>query len=329
MLQTKLTNIPTNLVMGFLGVGKTTAILDLLKQKPKNENWAVLVNEFGKVGIDGAIYTAAGVTVKEIAGGCLCCAVGLPFQVSVNRLLKEVRPDRLLIEQTGLGHPKKVLDMLEIGSFKNVLELRASICLVDPEKLKDSRYTTHETFIDQIALSDVLVANKMDLAGQEAIKLFYQWVKNSRPEKALIAQTMQGQLDVAWLDMQRHPERQASFPNAHKITKLSSAENSNRELSNKTDGYQSFGHVFPAHSCFDYQQLNDFLSQLNVERIKGILNTNKGWLIINGIDSSIKYISTKPSVSSRIEIIASRNHLPGISNALNRIIENISLSSIF
>ena len=170
MLQKKLTNIPTNLVMGFLGVGKTTAILDLLKQKPKNENWAVLVNEFGKVGIDGAIYTAAGVTVKEVAGGYLCCAVGLPFQVSVNRLLKEVRPDRLLIEPTGLGHPKKVLDMLVTGSFKDVLALRASICLVDPEKLKDSRYTTHETFIDQIALSDVLVANKMDLTDQEAIK---------------------------------------------------------------------------------------------------------------------------------------------------------------
>lgn len=93
--------------MGFLGVGKTTAILDLFKQKPKNENWAVLVNEFGKIGIDGAIYSAAGITVKEVAGGCLCCAVGLPFQVSVNRLLKEVRPDRLLIEPTGLGHPKK------------------------------------------------------------------------------------------------------------------------------------------------------------------------------------------------------------------------------
>ena len=107
----QLRNIPTNLIMGFLGVGKTTAILDLLKQKPENESWAVLVNEFGKVGIDGAIFSAAGATVKEIAGGCLCCALAVPFQVAINRLLKEARPDRLLIEPTGLGHPKKVLDM--------------------------------------------------------------------------------------------------------------------------------------------------------------------------------------------------------------------------
>ncbi|MFK5947902.1 MAG: GTP-binding protein [Methylococcales bacterium] len=135
-MHNKLANIPCNLVMGFLGVGKTTAILGLLKQKPKNENWAELVNEFGQIGIEGAIYSAASVTVKEIAGGCLCCAVGLPFQVSINRLLKEVRPDRLLIEPTGLGHPKKVLDILLTGGFKEILQLRASICLVDPEKIK-------------------------------------------------------------------------------------------------------------------------------------------------------------------------------------------------
>jgi len=99
----KITNIPTNLIMGFLGVGKTTAILDLLKQKPQNENWAILVNEFGKVGIDGSIFSLAGATVKEVSGGCLCCATALPFQISINRLLKEVKPDRLLIEPTGLG----------------------------------------------------------------------------------------------------------------------------------------------------------------------------------------------------------------------------------
>ena len=318
MLHEKLTNIPTNLVMGFLGVGKTTAILDLLKQKPTNESWAVLVNEFGKIGIDGAIYTAAGVTVKEIAGGCLCCAVGLPFQVSVNRLLKEVSPDRLLIELTGLGHPKKVLDMLVKGSFKGVLDIRSSICLVDPEKLKDSRYTTHESFIDQIALSDVLVANKMDLADRDAIKLFHQWGKDSRPDKALIAQTIQGQLDVSWLDMPRNADRQTSFPNAHQITKISPAENTNYPLRNIADGYQSFGYIFPASSCFDYKLLNRLLNQLKAERIKGIFFTNKGWFIINSADGIIKYVPVSPSDNSRIEIIARQNHMQNIATALNQ-----------
>ncbi len=318
MLQTKLKNIPTNLVMGFLGVGKTTAILDLLKQKPKNENWAVLVNEFGKIGIDGAIYTAEGVTVKEIAGGCLCCAVGLPFQVSINHLLTEVRPDRLLIEPTGLGHPKKVLNMLVSGSNKEVLDIRASICLVDPEKLKDSRYTTHENFIDQIALSDVLVANKMDLADQKAIKLFHQYAENSNPKKALISETRQGQLDVSWLDIMRNTQRKAEFPNAHQVTQITVRENSHHTLNNMADGYQSFGHIFSEHTCFDYDLLNKVLNQLNLERIKGILNTNQGWFIVNGTDNTINYTTTTPSSKSRIETISRNNDFQAVSNALSQ-----------
>jgi G3E family GTPase len=318
MANQKISNIPTNIIMGFLGVGKTTAILDLLRQKPENENWAVLVNEFGKVGIDGAIYKAAGVTVKEIAGGCLCCAVGLPFQVSVNRLVKLTRPDRLLIEPTGLGHPKKVLDMLADGAFKSVLDLRAGICLVDPEKLKDSHYLTHENFIDQIALSDVLVANKIDLADCEAIKLFHRQSVNSSPPKALTAQTVQGRLDVSWLDIARNPERQASFPNAHQITKIYPSDSANASLSNQADGYQSFGHIFPLSSCFDYERLTGLLSQLNAERIKGILFTNKGWFIINGVVGVIEYVLSPPSDNSRIEIIARQNQFQDIADALNR-----------
>jgi len=134
----------------------------------------------------------------------------------------------------------------------------------------------------------------------------------------LTAQTIQGQLDVTWLDMPRQPKRQAEFPNAHKISKVYPANNVDHKSSNKADGFQSFSHIFPAQSCFDYKQLNDFLSQLKVERIKGILNTNKGWFIINGTDSKINYVPTPSSTNSRIEIIARQNHFKDISSALNQ-----------
>jgi len=317
MNTTKITNTPTNLVMGFLGVGKTTAILDLIKQKPKHENWAVLVNEFGKIGIDGAIYANAGVTVKEIAGGCLCCAVGVPFQISLNRLLKEVRPDRLLIEPTGLGHPQKVLNMLVSGSNKQVLDVRASICLVDPEKLKDSRYTTHENFIDQIALSDVLVANKIDLADQHAIRLFHQYAENSNPQKSLISETQQGQLDVSWLDLLRNPQRKAEFPNAHQQTKFS-VNTPDHSLSNMADGYHSSGHIFPKETVFDYNLVDKVFKQLSLERIKGVINTDQGWFIINGSGNTIDYIATQASSKSRIETISRENSFQGVSNALSQ-----------
>ncbi len=80
--------VPTNIITGFLGTGKTTSILNLLKQKPSNETWAVLVNEFGEIGIDGAILSDSGALIKEVPGGCMCCTAGVPMSVGINALLR-------------------------------------------------------------------------------------------------------------------------------------------------------------------------------------------------------------------------------------------------
>ena len=112
----------TNLITGFLGSGKTTSILHLLANKDPAEKWAVLVNEFGEVGIDGALLADSGAMVKEIPGGCMCCVNGLPMQVGLNTLLRQGKPDRLLIEPTGLGHPKQILDLLTAPVYEPWLE---------------------------------------------------------------------------------------------------------------------------------------------------------------------------------------------------------------
>ena len=127
--------LPTNIITGFLGVGKTTAILHLLKHKPENEKWAVLVNEFGEVGIDekffaGEFQEKNGVYIREVPGGCMCCVSGLSMQISLNMLLARAKPDRLLIEPTGLGHPKEILALLSNSHYLNILDLRATITLV-------------------------------------------------------------------------------------------------------------------------------------------------------------------------------------------------------
>ena len=119
---------PTNIIFGFLGAGKTTAILDLLARKPDNQRWAVLVNEFGEIGIDGKIISQAGVeagvAVKEVPGGCLCCVAGVPFQVGLTELVRSARPDRLIIEPTGLGHPKEIINTLQSKTNQQFIELQ-------------------------------------------------------------------------------------------------------------------------------------------------------------------------------------------------------------
>ena len=106
-----------NVITGFLGVGKTTAILNLLQQKPDDELWAILVNEFGEIGVDGGLLKGQAparddVMVFEIPGGCMCCAAGLPMEMALSQLFFLASPDRLIIEPTGLGHPAEVLSVL-------------------------------------------------------------------------------------------------------------------------------------------------------------------------------------------------------------------------
>ncbi len=103
--------IPCTIVTGPLSVGKTSFISRLLALKAPDERWAVLVNEFGALGIDGALVSGGaagqpGVVVRELAGGCLCCQAAGVLVPAIAQLLRQARnPARLLIEPSGLGHP--------------------------------------------------------------------------------------------------------------------------------------------------------------------------------------------------------------------------------
>ena len=138
--------IPVNLITGFLGVGKTTAIRHLLANHPADQKWAVLVNEFGEVGVDGALLAEQGVVIQEVAGGCLCCVAAPAFTTGLNRVIRQHRPDRILIEPSGLGHPAQVLDTLTGPLYAGTLEVRATLCLMDARHLSSPRHREHPEF---------------------------------------------------------------------------------------------------------------------------------------------------------------------------------------
>ena len=123
---------PCNIITGPLGAGKSSAIVNLLANH-SDGNWAVLVNEIGDVGIDGAIAKSSGADgsamVAEIAGGCICCANGVAATVTITRLLRR-KPSRLLIEPSGLGHISALADNLRNPPLGNALDVRAVLCLV-------------------------------------------------------------------------------------------------------------------------------------------------------------------------------------------------------
>lgn len=307
--------IPTNVITGFLGSGKTTAILEVLQRKPATEKWAVLVNEFGEIGIDGAILASSGAEIREVAGGCMCCVADLPMQVALNNLIAKVQPDRLLIEPSGLGHPQEIIDTLSSGQYAELLDLRAVLCLLDPRRLRDTRYVTHPIFNDQLRVADIVVANKTDLCGAEERALFDHFLGQlpNAPQKT--GWTAQGRLQLGWLDS---PHVAAPISTQVSMTQenvllsnpdmplpiilLPGAEFARRE--HRGDGFSSCGWLFAAQTRFDFQKLLSLTSGLVLRRLKGVMQTDRGNFIFNADDGVLSINEIVGNVDSVIECIA-------------------------
>lgn len=311
--------IPTNIITGFLGVGKTTAIRHLLANKPVNEHWSILVNEFGEIGIDGALLQDTNAQIKEIPGGCICCVADLPMRTALNMLISKTNPDRILIEPTGLGHPADIINSLLDENYQGVLNLRATITLIDARKLQDSRYTTNAVFQDQIAVADVLIANKSDLADEQNRKDFEQLLQTANPAKQAWAYATQGQIALEYLDLPRQ-EANLLHPELHKNKK---SLNPKRELynnkiqlpedqdfirrENQSQGFYSCGWLFKPEIQFDFNSLFGWMTGLMVLRAKAVMNTNQGVYMFNAENGvlSINPAMLEPEdiSDSRIEII--------------------------
>jgi Putative GTPases (G3E family) len=302
----------TNLVTGFLGSGKTTSILHLLANKPADEKWAVLVNEFGEVGIDGALLADSGALLKEIPGGCMCCVNGLPMQVGLNTLLRQAKPDRLLIEPTGLGHPKQILDILTAPVYEPWIDLRATLCVLDPRQLLDDKVVMNENFRDQLAAADIIVANKQDRATAESQQAFNAWWSTYGDDRKFVEAT-QGNIDVALLNQPRRnlkplpasAEHSHSHPSDKGLAALNlPAHQRWRRSINSGQGYQACGWIFDADTVFDTVGLLEWARLAPVSRVKGVLRIAEGLVRINrqGADLRIETQSVAPP-DSRIELI--------------------------
>ena len=168
MTRTTHKRIPVNIIAGPLGVGKTTTINHLLEHRPDHEKWAILINEYGLVGLDAALLNqdptsrrSSGVDIKEVAGGCICCSAGFMFEVSLVLLLQR-RPDRLIIEPTGLAALSGILDTLDRKGIREAVDVRSVVCLLDPARFKES-ILSKEVF-DQVEAADALLMYFLNLA---------------------------------------------------------------------------------------------------------------------------------------------------------------------
>ncbi|HCD05489.1 MULTISPECIES: GTP-binding protein [unclassified Methylophaga] len=305
--------IPTNVITGFLGVGKTTAIQHLLQTKPAGERWAVLINEFGKVGIDSQLLktddSAEGeVTIREVPGGCMCCAAGLPMKVALNQLIGKAKPDRLLIEPSGLGHPEEVIAVLSGEFYQSIIDLRSTLTLVDARHMAEAKYREHETFQQQLQIADLLVANKADMYDQSEVDALKRYINELHLQELPLQITQEAKINPEWL------KPKAKFNQAVWQEQPAEFNVDNEEqlipdcgylaATQKLSGWYSYGWRFKSTFSFDYQPLMSWLEQFKQVRFKAVFRTREGFVAINQADDNLT-IGKLPAqaAESRIEFV--------------------------
>jgi G3E family GTPase len=179
----------TCLVTGFLGAGKTTFVLQRLRQS--GGRVAVLVNEFGQLGIDGACMRAAGgLDVVEMPGGCICCSQRDGLVESVRQIAQELRPELLIIEPSGIAESSELLKALSAPSLAGVIRLEAVLAIVDAETFLEFAAPDGfgAFFLDQVVNADLVLVNKADLVGEDVLAAVERRIAQLSPS-ALVQQT--------------------------------------------------------------------------------------------------------------------------------------------
>ncbi|MCB2093193.1 MAG: cobalamin biosynthesis protein CobW [Rhodobacteraceae bacterium] len=218
----ELAKIPVTVITGFLGSGKTTLIRHLMAH-PQGKRLAVLVNEFGSVGVDGDILKSCAdescpaENIVELANGCICCTVADDFIPTIEALMAlPVRPDHILIETSGLALPKPLLKAFDWPAIRSRITVDGVVALADAEAVAAGRFAPdvaavdaqrladdsidHETplsevFEDQISCADIVLMSKADLADAAGLAAARAVIEAEAPRKLPIIAMEEGRID--------------------------------------------------------------------------------------------------------------------------------------
>ena len=221
-----LAKVPVTVVTGFLGAGKTTLIRHLL-EGAHGRRLALIINEFGDVGVDGDILRSCGIescpeeNIVELANGCLCCTVADDFVPAIEALLaREPRPDHIVVETSGLALPKPLVKAFDWPAIRARVTVDGVVAVVDGAAVAEGRFADdpaklaaqrqadgsvdhdnplEEVYEDQLLCADLVVLNKADLLSADRLDAVAAEIRATVPRAVKVVPTREGRIDAAVL----------------------------------------------------------------------------------------------------------------------------------
>jgi G3E family GTPase len=182
-----------DIISGFLGAGKTTFIQKLIREALKGQKVVLIENEFGEIGIDGGFLKDAGIEIREMNQGCICCSLVGDFETSLREVIEKYTPDRIIIEPSGVGKLSDIIGAVKSVSENLDVELNAAVTIVDAKKAKMYARNFGEFFNNQIQYAGAVVLSRTDIADEKKIEEAVEIVRGINP-KAVIITTPEDEL---------------------------------------------------------------------------------------------------------------------------------------
>jgi G3E family GTPase len=187
--------VPVTIVGGFLGAGKTTFLRRLLST-PQGRKLAVVVNDFGDLNIDAKLISEVSDDIVELTNGCLCCSARGDLLIAARRLmLRDPAPDGVIVEASGVARPDLVARSFASNEFGSYFEVETLLTLVDAASFGSLDFDAGELAIDQAAVADLVLLNKVDLAGAAEVLQVTETLKDAVPHIRLI-ETIEAQVPL-------------------------------------------------------------------------------------------------------------------------------------
>ena len=184
--------IPVTVITGFLGAGKSTLLETWLADLPRDET-AVIINEMGEVGIDGALLAHRALRIREITGGCMCCTTWLALDRALVEMTRSTpRPKRILVETSGAASPAGVIRALTRGTAHDELQLDGVITVVDASRA--SQVLRFDLTIEQLGFADIVVMSHVDGCAEPELTELEKLLGSHAPG-AVVARSRKGQLE--------------------------------------------------------------------------------------------------------------------------------------